>query len=170
MVPKSPKTCPVCGTQFTGRNKYTCSMACYAKFKTGKKTCIVCGKEFADPACNLTVTCSPECSRIHRQKLHASGVYAGTLEKAWEVAKTHPLTGHFETHVNAKTWVIQAPDGTIYKCRNLMLWLEEHEEMLDGTVQQAWDGITKIKHSMLGKRKYKNYQWKGWRLLAWKED
>ena len=145
-------------------------MACYAQYKTDQKICLVCGKKFADPASNDTVTCSPECSRVHRQRLHESGIYAGTTEKAREVAKNHPLTGHFETHVNAKTWRIQSPDGQIYECRNLMLWLDEHSDILDGTVRQAWDGITKIKYSMQGKRKNKSYQWKGWRLLAWKED
>jgi hypothetical protein len=71
--------------------------------------------------------------------------------------------------MHAKTWCIQAPDGQIYECRNLMLWLEQHADMLDGTVRQAWDGITKIKYSMQGKRKNKSYQWKGWRLIEWAE-
>lgn len=164
---KPAKICPVCGINKLGRNKHTCSRACYAKYKTMTKVCVLCGKEFPDPACNDTVTCSPECSSEHRRQLHQSGKYAGALEKAHEVAKTHPLTGRFETHINAKTWRIQAPDGQIYECRNLKLWLEEHQEMLDGTVRQAWDGIAKIKHSMLGKRKNKSYQWKGWRLLEW---
>lgn len=163
------KICPICNKKPLGRNKYACSMACFAIFKTHKKICVVCGKEFFDPLSNDTVTCSPECSTMHRQQLHESGVYARALEKAHEAAKTHPLTGHFETHVNAKTWIIQAPDGTIYKCRNLKLWLEKHADMIDGTVQQAWDGIVKIKYSMQGKRKFKSYQWKGWRLLEWGE-
>ncbi len=78
-------------------------MACYAKYKTNVKKCVVCGKEFNDPRCNMTVTCgNKECSRIHRQQLHEQGVYAGTLEKAHEAAKTHPLTGRFETHMHAK--------------------------------------------------------------------
>ncbi|KPU42137.1 hypothetical protein OXPF_39160 [Oxobacter pfennigii] len=122
---------------------------------------------FNDPHSNMTKTCSPGCSRVYRQNLHEQGVYNGTLEKAHEAAKTSPLTGHFETHMHAKSWVIQAPDGEIYKCRNLKLWLDEHQDMIDGTVRQAWDGITKIKYSMQGKRKFKSYQWKGWKLLDW---
>jgi hypothetical protein len=164
------KTCPICGNPYKGRNKNACSMGCYAKFKTNKKTCVVCGKEFADPECNLTKTCSPECSSAHRRQMHAQGVYAGTLEKAHEVAKTHPLTGRFETHMHAKEWVIQSPGGEIHRCRNLKLWLREHEDMIDGTVNQAWDGITKIKYSMQGKRKNKSKQWKGWQLLEWGDE
>jgi hypothetical protein len=118
----------------------------------------------------MTVTCSLECSRIHRQNLHAKGVYAGTLEKAHEVFPAHPLTGRFETNINAKTWIIQSPDGQIYECRNLKNWLREHVDMLDGTVEQAWDGIAKIKYTMQGKRKKnKSHQWKGWKLIAWGE-
>ena len=142
-------------------------MACYAVYKSNKKKCIICDKEFYDAPSSNTITCSKACSIIHRQKLHEQGVYAGTLEKAHEIAKNHPLTGKFETHMHAKEWIIQAPDGSIHECRNLKLWLENHVDMLDGTVNQAWDGITKIKYSMQGKRKFKSYQWKGWRLIKW---
>jgi hypothetical protein len=162
------KICPVCGKEYTGRNKYH-TKACYNAFRTHKKICIICGKEFTDPACNDTVTCGPKCSKIHRHQLHEAGVYDESLQKAHDAIQTNPLTGHFETHVNAKTWKIQAPDGQIYECRNLMLWLEQHADMFDGTPRQAWDGITKIKYSMQGKRKNKSYQWKGWRLLEWAE-
>jgi predicted nucleic acid-binding Zn ribbon protein len=158
--------CVICG-QPLGRNKIACSMACYAKLKTNMKTCIICGKEFADSQGNMTKTCSPECSSANRKQLHEHGVYDGTLKKAHEAFTTNPLTGRFETNVNAKEWVIQSPDGDIYTCRNLMLWLREHEDMLDGTVIQAWNGIVQIKHSMLGKRKNKSYQWKGWKLIEW---
>jgi len=163
------KHCSVCGKEYKTRNKYTCSMDCYAVYKTQKKKCIVCGKEFNDPQCNDTVTCSPECSKMNRKILHQNGIYDGTLERAHEVAKDHPLTGHFETNSNARSWKIQSPSGETYECRNLKLWLENHEDMLDGTVAQAWDGITKIKYSMQGKRKSKSYQWKGWRLIEWGE-
>ena len=142
-------------------------MACWAIYKTQTKKCIVCGKEFNDPASNATVTCGDECSKIHRQQLHADGVYAGTLDKAHEAAKTNPLTGRFETHMHAKTWKIKSPAGEIFECRNLKNWLREHEDLLDGTVAQAWDGITKIKYSMQDKRKFKSYQWKGWRLIEY---
>ena len=142
-------------------------MACYAIYKTHKKLCVICGKEFSDPQSNDTVTCSPECSIINRKQKYEAGIYNKALMRAHEAIKTSPLTGHFETHSNAKTWKIQAPNGEIYECRNLMLWLDEHSDMLDGTVRQAWIGITKIKYSMQGKRKNKSYQWKGWRLLEW---
>lgn len=163
------KICPICSKPL-GRNKYTCSMACWAIFKSTPKVCVVCGNAFNDPASNMTVTCSDKCSTLHRQQLHANGVYDGFLEKAHEVSKNHPLTGRFETHMHAKTWRIQSPSGEIFECRNLKNWLREHEDLLDGTVAQAWDGITKIKYSMQCKRKNKSSQWKGWKLLEWGEN
>lgn len=159
-------TCPICG-KLLGKNKNCCSRACYSIFRRNVKKCIVCGEDFYCPECNMTVTCSKECSRLHRQQMHVDGKYAGTLEKAHEAAKNNPLTGRFETHMHAKTWKIQSPAGDIYECRNLKNWLREHEDLLNGTVRQAWDGITKIKYTMQGKRKNKSHQWKGWRLLEW---
>lgn len=158
------KVCPVCGKPL-GRNKNACSMACYSELRSHKKICTVCGKEFPCPPANLNVTCSPGCSKENRKRLAAAGVNNAALEKAHERLPTHPLTGRFETHINAKEWVIQDPAGNVHKCRNLLLWLREHEDMLDGTPRQAWDGLTKIKYSMQGKRKNKLYQWKGWRLI-----
>lgn len=163
------KYCIVCGKERKNRNKYTCSKACYAKYRMQTKRCVICNDEFHDPKSNMTVTCGPECSKINRAKMYKKGVSAEALKKAHEIAKTHPLTGRFETHMHAKEWVIQSPDGQIHKCRNLKLWLENHKDMLDGTVLQAWDGITKIKYSMQGKRKNKTSQWKGWRLLEWED-
>ncbi|MNB98836.1 hypothetical protein D3C75_460950 [compost metagenome] len=161
------KLCPICKTNPLGRNKNCCSRACYSIYRSHTKTCVVCGKEFPSPPSSDTVTCGPVCSSENRRL--KSDVLLSSLEKAHIAAATNPLTGRFETHVNAKEWVIQSPTGEIFRCRNLMLWLREHEDMLDGTVRQAWDGITKIKYSMQGKRKHPSRQWKGWRLLEWGE-
>ena len=134
------KICPVCNKEFKGRNKYTCSMACYAIYKSNTKKCVVCGRNFIDSPSNDTKTCSPNCSKEHRKDLYTKGIYKDSLKKAHEALPTHPLTGQFETHVNAKTWVMQSPTGEIYECRNLLLWLREHEDMLDGTARQAQSG------------------------------
>lgn len=160
--------CPICDKPL-GRNKKTCSMACYAELKSNYKSCTICGAKFQDSPSNLNKTCNPECSTVNRRQLAASGVNAAAMKKAHMMAATSPLTGRFETHMHAKEWVIQAPDGQVYRCRNLKNWLREHEDMLDGTVMQAWDGISKIKYSMQGKRKRPCQQWKGWRLLEYGE-
>lgn len=162
------KSCPICGKPL-GRNKMACSMACYSDLKSHKRSCVICGKQFRCSPSAATVTCSQECSRENRKRLAAAGVNAPALKKAHEILPTNPLTGRFETHMHAKEWVISDPAGNVYRCRNLMNWLREHEHMLDGTPKQAWDGITKIKYSMQGKRKRPLHQWKGWKLIEYGE-
>lgn len=159
-------SCSICGKPL-GRNKNACSRACYSILRQHTRECVICGTLFPTPPSAETVTCSPACSTANRKQLAAAGVNDTGLQKAHERLPESPLTGRFETHIHAKEWVIQSPDGRIYKCRNLKNWLREHEGLLDGTVKQAWDGITKIKYSMQGKRKFKSSQWKGWRLLEW---
>lgn len=160
------RICPICGKQL-GRNKNACSMACYAELKSNYKICVVCGAVFPSPPSNFNKTCSKECSGENRRRLAADGVNTAALKEAHRRAATSPLTGRFETHMHAKEWVIQAPDGQVYRCRNLKNWLREHEDLLEGTIMQAWDGISKIKYSMQGKRKKPCLQWKGWRLLEY---
>ncbi|MGG1669936.1 hypothetical protein ACIFOE_04665 [Paenibacillus sp. NRS-1783] len=87
--------------------------------------------------------------------------------RAAELQPSHPLLGRFDTHVNAKEWLIKSPDGQVFKCRNLMNWLREHEDMLDGTVRQAWVGLAQIKRSMTGVSKRNNRTWKGWTVVDW---
>lgn len=163
-----PGICPICGEN-NGRNKKACSHECYAKLRQNIKVCAICGNEFADAKSNKSICCSKECSVRHRKNLASNGVYDESLLKAQSCIATSPLTGKFETHMHAKKWVIQSPCGEVYECRNLKNWLRDHEELIDGTVSQAWDGITKIKYSMQGKRKNISHQWKGWRLIEWGE-
>ncbi|MNC21862.1 hypothetical protein D3C75_698480 [compost metagenome] len=134
------------------------------------KTCIICGTEFQAPPSAATVTCGPECSVENRRRLAASGVNDDALQKAHAAIPNSPLTGRFETHVNAKEWVIVSPVGQEFRCRNLMLWLREHEDLLDGTPKQAFDGFARMKQTALGRRKKGLvYQWKGWKLKSWSE-
>lgn len=158
--------CPICDRPL-GRNKKACSMACYSELRSNYKKCSICGSEFQTPPSSETTTCSPSCSTENRRRLAAAGTFQEGLAKAHRMIPKSPLTGRFETHMHAKEWVIQSPTGQVYKCRNLKLWVRENEDLFDGTVKQAFDGLVKIKASALGKRKNKSYQWKGWRLLSW---
>lgn len=166
---KKSKTCPICKKPI-GRNKICCSRSCYAIYRSNQKACAVCGKKFYDSKSNDTVCCSPECSKMRRHKLGLQGTFNKGLCSAHKAIQDDPRFLPCENHINAKTWVIQSPDGTIYRCHNLKNWLREHKNMIDGSVNQAWDGISKIKYSMEGKRKFKSYQWKGWRLLDWGDE
>jgi len=163
-------TCPICGKPSIGRNKITCCRKCYNIWRSHTKTCPICGTTFYDAPSNDTVTCgNPKCSKRHRQQLYARGVNDNALRRAHEAAPFRPLTGRYATNIHAKKWIIQSPSGQTYKCRNLLNWLRQHEQLLDGTPRQAWDGITKIKYSQQGKRKNISHQWKGWHLISWGE-
>lgn len=167
---KVQKYCLVCGKKLTGRQKKYCSKKCMGLSKQGYKICCVCGKRFKDSKSNQNCCCSRECSKIHRQNLHKTGVYNDTIdkmhkrhfEKIKEIGK--------ENHWITKHWIISSPDGKIYECDNLLNFIREHQELFDGSVKQAYDGIIKIKSSLEGKRKKPSYQWKGWRLISCTEN
>jgi len=73
-----------------------------------------------------------------------------------------PKTGHFETHIHARSYLITAPDGTDYFCRNLRLWVDEHLHLLDGTPDQAYNGFMSV-------RAGRARTWRGWRVVEWGE-
>lgn len=160
------KECIVCGKEYVGHNKFCCTRACWSIARAHFRKCVICGKTFRAHPSDDTVTCSAECCRINRTKKTA--IYGlSALEKAHAAASVDPRLIQSAEHINAKTWVIRAPNGQTYECRNLLHWLREHADMIDGTVNQAWDGLAKIKYSMQGKRKNPSRSWKGWTLFDW---
>lgn len=52
------------------------------------------------------------------------------MKRAHEVIKTKPNTGHFNTHHGAVEWHLVSPDGVEYRFKNLVLWIEQHEDLL----------------------------------------
>lgn len=112
--------------------------------KPNTKICRVCGKSFNCPASDKTVTCSKECSKIHRSKIHIgkSNVWSEekkkclsekgqtkNLLKGTNAASESPNSGHFETNINAIDWHIVSPEGKEYRFRNLNLWAEKNYEL-----------------------------------------
>jgi len=87
------------------------------------------------------------------------------MQKAHVAFNKSELCQPGENHFGAKTWIIKSPSGKIYECRNLLHFIRENAELFDGSVRQAWDGITKIKYTMQGKRKFPSHSWKGWTLI-----
>jgi hypothetical protein len=148
------------------------------------RKCVICGMEFNVPPSSKKVTCSDPCrreraSRVNlgskhpwsessRAKLSERGQTENLL-KGTIAALESPLSGPFESNINALDWVIRSPEGTTYTVRNLNLWLRENADLLPGTPEQARAGIMQIKRSRLGKTKRSVNQWKGWRLLEWGE-
>ena len=173
---KTNNLCPVCGNteqarSDKGRNRLACSRACNSALRSNKKTCAVCGREFPCPPANNVSTCSPECRKILRARVFAGkqDVYMQSLGNAHAGYDASPVCQPDENNSHAKEWIIRSPSGKTYECRNLLHFIRENAELFDGTAKQAWDGLTKIKYSMQGKRRRKSAQWKGWTLVKWGE-
>lgn len=157
--------CKVCGKPLPAKHHTYCSRACQSLDRQHKRICAVCGKKFKAAPTDNSVCCSKECSAKHKEQLHKAGVYDYAVQK-WLDSKSKFFAEHSgPEHVNAKHWVIQAPDGQIYECQNLMYFIKNNPELFDGTSKQAFDGFAKIKASLQGKRKFPSYSWKGWRLI-----
>lgn len=132
-----------------------------------KKVCVVCGREFFAPPSSGSVCCGPVCSKTHRRELAGREIARASIQKAKTIGMQDPRLQRGEQHINAKKRVIKSPDGETYHCHNLLHWCREHEDILPGTARQAWDGLSKIKYSMQGKRRHPCYTWRGWTLIDW---
>ncbi len=161
--------CPICGKPVADKRRVHCSRRCAGAAKQNYKICVVCGARFACSATAPNVCCSPACSIQHRKDMWASGIYANAIANSAAARAAYYAGLAPEAYPTAAYWVIRAPGGDVYECVNLMHWLREHEDMLDGhTPRQAWDGLSKIKYSMQGKRKNPCFTWQGWSLLDFK--
>ena len=88
--------------------------------------------------------------------------------KATEGAKKSPKSGRFTTNVNAKYWVLVAPDGTKHECLNLSCWAREHTYLFgfepgDKSAGKIIHGFTNLAQGFYGTRTGV-YTYKGWRL------
>ena len=153
------------------------------------KTCVVCGKSFPCPPSDKTVTCSKECSRIHRSQVRIGkpkpwgedaknrikGRYPPALKFGTEAASKSPRAGGFDANVSARGWTIASPTGKVYSFRNLQKWCREHADLFGEPLndnQAAYriaSGFRQIKRSYEGKRGDSRpvSQYKGWHLLSW---
>jgi len=164
------KTCVVCGEKYK-KNKICCSIECRIKYRQQWKTCVVCGEKFPDPQSNNRKCCSKECSTINRKNMGTDEAHINTLKNLRAAGEAFAKAHTGEKEVNSKYWEIQSHDGTIYKCQNLKHFIRTHQDLFDGTVEQARSGFSMIKSTAQGKRE-KNpvYSWKGWKLLDWSDD
>lgn len=117
----------------------------------------------------MKTCCSPECSSIHRKMLYSSGTLTDihkVREKMFELSESLDASERWGT----KHWVIQSPSGKVYEIDNLFNFIKNNPELFDGTPRQAYDGFSKIKASMEGKRKNPSSGWKGWTLVSYSEN
>lgn len=157
--------CKVCGAPLSFYNQSGYCIHHYHQQHRNYKKCVVCGKLFPCPPSLNAVCCSSGCSAVHMANVARNNPQ--NIAAAMKKAETSPICQPNENHHGAKTWVLLSPDGTIYRCRNLLHWCRTHADLLDGTPRQAWDGFSKIKYTLQGKRKHPSRTWKGWRLLSY---
>lgn len=84
-----------------------------------------------------------------------------------------PLLQPDERHVNAREWALVAPDGTIYRFRNLRHFIREHQDLftadelrLSGNSRNNFLASFKLGHLRPG-AKHPYESWHGWR---WADD
>ena len=152
MRSKAPRLCQHCGKPIksTAINtvKY-CSRECAGLARQNYKTCVICGKQFPCPPSTAMRTCSPDCSTALRSRKSKTEENRAHITQAMaEYNKT--LTP--ETHQGSKFWKIQAPDGQIYTCQNLLHFFRANPNLIDGTPEQAASGLVVVKSTLTGKR------------------
>lgn len=151
--------------------------------KTIKK-CPVCGADFEAPQTGK-ITCSPKCATRWRRLTHlgksntwstesrqrlAERGQTPNLAKGTPAALKSPISGPFETNINAQHWVLQSPDGQIYSFCNLALWCRQNAEALfQRSPAQVRSGILSLKRSQQGKLPRPANSYLGWTLIGYCE-
>lgn len=136
------------------------------------RQCVICGKPFdCYPSAN-NVTCSRDCrrERQRRQLLKSPVVWSDearrrqsargqtpNLQQGTAAAQKSPLAGRYETHKDAKVWMLIDPDGNQIAVRNLLNWARDHTAEFgkppgDRSAAQIAGGFRAIALTMAGKR------------------
>lgn len=169
------KKCIVCGCALKrSRNKF-CSYKCAGLYKQNYATCPICGKEFKkSPSDVTTKTCgSTGCKKAYRVKITSPQF----IKSGHDAIKSSPNTGHFDTHHGAVEWRIVSPSGDLYEFKNLVLWAEQHVDLLPVSprtgkrvsVRTFYREITRLKSDA---EKYPSARtdYHGWRVVKDKQN
>ncbi len=98
-------------------------------------------------------------------------------KKGTAAAQKSPLSGRFETNINAKEWVIMDPTGKTYKFTNLRNWIRKNIELFTDVEDAADDPkiVDRIHHG-LGTAKRNTIAgksgttWYGWSVIGWGDN
>lgn len=165
-----------------------CLAAHKGKQKRNTKICVICGKSFESPPSDKVVTCSKECRKINakkrggftpemREKISKSktGKPNPNQPAATAAALLSPLSGPFITNKDAIDWHLIAPDGQVFICHNLSLWVRENCEKYFGCQpgtresHNVTSGLRNAKYAAKGGT-YKCITYKGWRVIPAKQS
>lgn len=90
-----------------------------------------------------------------------------TPERRIEGVKKSPKTGRFETNMHAKKWILSAPNETVYRFRNLSLFIRNNPELFD--VVGTDKDVTKIVKELSAIRN-SHKKWHGWTIREDEEN
>lgn len=171
MGEKNERRCIACGNKMNNkRNKMFCSYKCAGLYKQNYAVCPICGKTYKHSPSDVTThTCgSTECTKKYR----AQNMPEKFMERSREAIMSSPKTGHFETHHRAEEWRLISPRGEEYRFRNLVLWAEEHEDILPVSPRtkesvSARSFVREIQRLKSDNEKYTYFRdnYHGWRVL-----
>ena len=98
-------------------------------------------------------------------------------KKGTAAAQKSPLSGRFETNINAKEWVIMDPTGKTYKFTNLRNWIRENIELFTDVedaaddskiVDRIYHGFSTIKRNTIAGKS--GTTWYGWSVIGWGDN
>ena len=88
---------------------------------------------------------------------------SGIQASGTEAARKSPKSGPFETNVGAKSWRLKSPDGRIYRCRNLNLWIRNNANLFG--VDPTKDNCARIRAGLQQAKSGKRAStYKGWQV------
>lgn len=100
-----------------------------------------------------------------------------SIKKATEAAQKSPLSGRFETNINAKEWVIMDPTGKTYKFTNLRNWIRNNIELFTDIenaaddpkiVDRIYSGFSTAKRNTIAGKS--GTTWYGWSVIGWGDN
>lgn len=161
-----------------------------------KKVCKICGKEFFAPPSSKKVTCSAKCSSARKSMTHtgkkypwcnaARARYAANathqaqartqIKVATEAAAAIPEGQRGSQNRECKTWILKAPDGTLYRAIGLLPWARKNYALFEPLAQDPEAAAARIKAGFMAIASSVFYgaksraghavtKYKGWELL-----
>lgn len=115
------------------------------------KRCVVCGKEFEAPPSSKKITCSRECSKIRKERVHTGLRWSvseegrshmkkegAALERAREtalaasaIASTIPEGQKGPQNRTCKVYVLKDPDNVLHTVVGLLPWARENYALFE---------------------------------------
>lgn len=142
-----------------------------------ERECVSCGKRFVNESYHRRKTCSPACHSSHQSRMRKgrknpqtpaamariAEMGRRTIETARAAAAISPRAGQFETHHEAKIWLLQSPEGVRHEVRNLNHFCRAQ---FGAEWRRYSSGLNNHARWVRGTSKCTYSHYRGWRILA----